>query len=48
VLDEAHRKRNMAEYEGDLDIDSALLSAILRVARDVERRVIALGPATED
>jgi hypothetical protein len=47
VLDQAHRKRNMAEYEGELDIDSALLSAILRVTRDVERRVIALGPVTE-
>jgi hypothetical protein len=47
VLDQAHRKRNLAEYEGDLDIDDALLSAILRVARDVEQRVIALGPAAE-
>jgi hypothetical protein len=47
VLDQAHRKRNLAEYEGDLDVDSTLLSAILRVAREVEQRVIALGPVAE-
>jgi hypothetical protein len=29
VLDQAHRKRNLAEYEGDLDVDDALLSALL-------------------
>jgi hypothetical protein len=47
VLDQAHRKRNLAEYEGELDVDSALLSAILRVAREVEGRVVALGPLTQ-
>ena len=25
VLDQAHRKRNLAEYEGDIDIDEQLL-----------------------
>lgn len=47
VLDHSHRKRNLAEYEGDLDVDETLLSAILRVAREVERRVIALGSLTD-
>src|SRR5262249_29993723 len=27
VLDQAHRKRNLAEYEGDLDVDEELLAA---------------------
>jgi hypothetical protein len=44
VLDQAHRKRNIAEYEGHLDIDRALVEALIRVARDIESRLIALGP----
>lgn len=42
VLDTAHRKRNLAEYEGEVDVDEQLLGALLRVARDVETRVKAL------
>lgn len=42
VLDNAHRKRNLAEYEGVLDLDENLISALLRVASEVERRVTAL------
>ena len=38
VLDQAHRKRNLAEYEGDLDVDGQLVEAMLRVAGEVERR----------
>ena len=44
VLDQAHRKRNIAEYEGHLDVDEALLSALIRVAGEVAKRVAALGP----
>lgn len=44
VLDQAHRKRNLAEYEGDLDVDEALLAALLRVVQTVSERVVALGP----
>ena len=32
VLDQAHRKRNLAEYEGDIDVDDQLLEALIRVA----------------
>ena len=39
VLDEAHRKRNLAEYEGVLDVGGELIAALLRVAREVERRL---------
>lgn len=42
VLDQAHRKRNLAEYEGELDVDEQLLEAMLRVAREIEKRVSSL------
>lgn len=44
VLDQAHRKRNLAEYEGHLDVDQALVEALIRVTREVASRVTALGP----
>ena len=44
VLDQAHRKRNLAEYEGEVDIDAALLAAMLRVVTEVAERVRRLGP----
>ncbi len=39
VLDSAHRKRNMAEYEGDIDVDEPLIQALIRVTDEVARRV---------
>ena len=39
ILDQAHRKRNLAEYEGHLDVDDALLEALLRTAHEVENRL---------
>ncbi|MCY3768992.1 MAG: hypothetical protein OXG56_06480 [Gammaproteobacteria bacterium] len=42
ILDQAHRKRNLAEYEGAMDVDEQLLSALLRVTRSVEKRVCGL------
>lgn len=39
VLDQAHRKRNLAEYEGHLDVDDALLKALLRTANIVAERL---------
>lgn len=44
VLDQAHRKRNVAEYEGNVDLDTSLIEAVIRVAREVERRVAGLKP----
>ena len=44
ILDQAHRKRNLAEYEGDLDVDEALVAAIVRVVQVMAERVAALGP----
>lgn len=43
VLDQAHNKRNRSEYDGVFDVDVALVEAVIRVARDVEAAVRALG-----
>ena len=42
VLDEAHRKRNLAEYEGEMDVEEQLVAALLRVAREVAARLETL------
>jgi hypothetical protein len=39
VLDQAHRQRNLAEYEGDIDIDDQLLEALIRVADQIADKV---------
>lgn len=39
VLDQAHRKRNVAEYEGDLDVDIQLIEATIRVADEIASRL---------
>ena len=39
ILDQAHRKRNLAEYEGHLDVDDGLLDALLRTANVVAERL---------
>ena len=39
VLDEAHRRRNLAEYEGEMDVDEQLVAAVLRVVQEVANRV---------
>jgi hypothetical protein len=43
VLDLAHRKRNLVEYEGVADIDEHLVAAMIRVTLEVGSRVHALG-----
>lgn len=44
VLDQAHRKRNLAEYEGVLDVDEALVEAMVRAGQVVLERVEQLPP----
>jgi hypothetical protein len=39
ILDQAHRKRNIAEYEGELDIDQGLLEALIRTAEFVAEQL---------
>ena len=43
VLDEAHRRRNLAEYEGAIDVDAALVTAVIRVTEELAARVKAAG-----
>jgi len=43
VLDLAHTKRNRAEYEGDADLDMSLVEAVIRVVREIEKRLAGLG-----
>ena len=42
VLQQAHNKRNLAEYEGDGVIDEALLAALIRIAIEVSTRLTQL------
>lgn len=42
VLDTAHRKRNLAEYEGEIDVSDELINALIRTTREVERRTTEL------
>ena len=39
VLDQAHRRRNLAEYEGVIDVDESLVEALIRTTEDVASRV---------
>jgi|SRR5690606_3005296 hypothetical protein len=48
VLDQAHRKRNLAEYEGHLEADNSLVEGLARVANSVLNAVLALGPVPQD
>ena len=43
VLDQCHRRRNLAEYEGHLDIDAQLLKELITLANELLDRVKALG-----
>ena len=43
VLAKCHERRNIAEYEGDFDIDEQLLVDLMRITRALQERVVALG-----
>ncbi len=42
VLDTAHRKRNLIEYEGGIDIEESLVAALLRIVCELEVSLLAL------
>lgn len=42
ILDDAHRRRNVIEYEGRVDVDEALLAAVLNITREIAKRVRSL------
>lgn len=43
ILDDCHRKRNLAEYEGNLDICNALLKELLEISEQLYKIVKNLG-----
>ncbi len=47
VLDQCHRRRNLAEYEGHLEIDAQLLKELAVLANELLGRVKALGAIQE-
>lgn len=47
-MDQAHRKRNRFEYEGVLDVDTALAEALIRASQVEADRVEALGSVPTD
>jgi hypothetical protein len=47
VLDQCHRRRNIAEYEGHLEIDAQLLKELILLAHELLDRVKELGGIQE-
>lgn len=45
LLDQAHRKRNLAEYEGELDITDSFLNEFLTVVRTLVTAATDLNAA---
>ncbi len=44
VLDMCHARRNLAEYEGALDVTAQLIKELIAITTEVVARVTALGP----
>lgn len=48
TLADCHKKRNVAEYEGYLDVGDELLAELIRIVSILNDRVIKLGPVKHD
>lgn len=46
VLDLCHNKRNLAEYEGNFDVDPKLVAELLLVTQELASALVVLGPIT--
>ena len=44
VLDKCHNARNLAEYEGHIDIDQQLLAELISIAEELQIAVQQLAP----
>lgn len=44
VLDKCHKQRNLAEYEGHMEITPQLLAALIEICEELLKAVTALGP----
>lgn len=42
ILDDAHRKRNNAEYSGIIDIDEATITAVIEIADEILKKLLKL------
>ena len=47
VLDRCHKLRNLAEYEGHLEISPKLLKELLEITEELVSLVVALGPISD-
>ena len=47
VLDQCHRVRNIAEYEGHLEINAQLLKELIEITEELLKMVETLGPVRE-
>ena len=48
VLDKCHKVRNLAEYEGHLEISPQLLKELIDITSELLQKVEALGPETSE
>ncbi len=46
VLDKCHNVRNLAEYEGYLEVNPQLLKELLSITEDIQKLVNTLGPGS--
>jgi hypothetical protein len=44
ILDKSHQARNLAEYEGSIEVDAQLLADLLKITQVVQNAVAKLGP----
>ena len=47
VLDQCHRVRNVAEYEGHLEINAQLLKELIEITEELLKMIEAFGPVSE-
>jgi hypothetical protein len=48
ILLKAHNERNLAEYEGRMDIDEGLLAQLIRCTKKLESAVAKLTPPSDE
>lgn len=48
VLDKCHKLRNLAEYEGQLDVTPQLLEELTQITQELLIRVEVMGPIHQD
>lgn len=48
VLELCHRRRNLAEYEGYLDVEERLLEDLIRVTEELQKVVAKLGAVSNE